>query len=55
MEVMKKITNERWEDRTSARRHAERSDALAGQKSASGSKSSASRQAKRRTETQNGC
>lgn len=32
MEVMKKITNERWEDRTSARRHAERSDALAGQK-----------------------
>ena len=32
METIKKITNERWEDRISARRFAERSDALAGDK-----------------------
>ena len=32
METTKKIANERWEDQTSVRRYAERSDAVAGQK-----------------------
>lgn len=31
-EAAKRVANERWEDRTSARRYAERSDALAGEK-----------------------